>query len=114
MREALIICPRHDNEGNTLEGLRAMAVAALVTAFGGCTVQEAFGHWADATGRVVSEPVWQLVTACVHSDDTADTLRSVAEMIGKLGRQWAVYVRLADGSVEIIDTAAAAGLKAAA
>ena len=105
MREAMIICPKASNDGASLALVQRKAIGAMVDAFGGCTVADAFGHWRDDSGAVVSEPVWQLIAA---ADDTADNdaaLREIARDIGSAGRQWCMYVRYPSGAVEFVDTA---------
>lgn len=104
-RESLITIPKADNDGVPLNGVMKSAQAFLIDAFGGCTVSEAFGSWRNADGVVMSEPVWQLVTAYEPDANNDATLHTLATNVGKLARQQAVYVRYASGDVEIIDTA---------
>jgi hypothetical protein len=102
MREALIICPLHDNSGHDLASVCDSAVRSLVSAFGGCTLSNAFGHWRNDRGHIVSEPVWQLVSACTTDEASRAMLRSVALMILHTGRQDAVYLRYPHGDVEFV------------
>jgi hypothetical protein len=104
MREALIICPQHDNDGKSLQHVKHYAELALCKAFGGCTVSSAKGSWVDPQGNLISEPVWQLVAACDASADNARKLESVARYIGTEGKQQAVYLRYPSGDVQILDT----------
>lgn len=99
-----MICPQHDNAGKSLQHVEAYAIKALVAAFGGVTVDHAKGHWRDASGAVVSEPVWRLITAYEPSAANDAKLASVARYIGAEGNQEAVYVRFASGDVEIVET----------
>jgi hypothetical protein len=108
MREALIICPQHDNAGKSLQHVKHYAELALCKSFGGCTVSSAKGSWVSPQGELVTEPVWQLVAACDETVAAHNTLRSIANYIGHEGRQDAVYVRYREGRVEIIDTSAKA------
>ena len=105
MREALIICPQHDNEGNSLQRVKHYAELSLCKAFGGCTVSSAHGSWVDPNGKLVSEPVWQLVSACEPSPENEAKLENIARYIGREGRQQAVYLRHANGNVSILETA---------
>jgi hypothetical protein len=104
MREAMIICPRNDNEGASLLGVQRAAVTRLIKAFGGCTIREAFGCW-EHDGKVIAEPVWELVAACEDTPANAALLTDVAKFVGASGGQFCVYARFANGNVEIIDTA---------
>lgn len=105
MREALLIVPTKDNSGHDLRYVRDMAVAALVGHFGGCTVSFGRGHWTDDAGKVVSEPVYQLMAACEPTDTAASLLRSVARLVLFAAKQSAVYLRLPSGDVELVTAA---------
>jgi nucleotide-binding universal stress UspA family protein len=107
MRETLVVCPQADNDGNSLEAVKASAVRSMLNAFGGCTVRSsAEGYWQNDEGELFAEPIWELVAATEPTEAAAQSLRQIAEAIGRAGRQYAVYVRHADGEVEIIPTAA--------
>jgi hypothetical protein len=112
MREALIICPKHGNDGADLLPVRAHVAKRLMRAFGGCTVREAAGMWEGPDGADYCEPVWELVAACEPGPDAEATLRDCAADVARLGNQLAVYVRFPSGDVEIINTAAARYLAA--
>ena len=102
MREGLIILPQADNSGNSLETLGNDLAASIGRAFGGCTVTEARGIWVDH-GEVYDEPVWQFTVAYSPSDENDRQLRRLAQSYGLAAKQLSIYVRLAGGSVEIID-----------
>lgn len=104
MREACIICPQHDSAGHSLQHVKHYAEKALCNAFGGCTTLSAKGSWVDPRGELITEPVWQIIAAYEPNVTDDHKLASVARYIGHEGKQQAVYVRYADGNVEIIPT----------
>lgn len=106
LRESTIICPQHDNLGRSLQHVEKYAVKALCAQFGGCTSVCAKGHWVDDSGKTVSEPVWQLITAYEPGLSNDAKIDNVARYIGREGQQHAVYVKYASGDVNIIDTSA--------
>lgn len=103
MREAMLIAPVNDNNGASLRGELDQTVATLIDTFGGVTISDAFGSWSNG-GKVVTEPVKQLVVAMDQTPENDSKFRFIAESFGRLARQLAVYVRYASGSVEIIAT----------
>lgn len=109
MKEALIICPKTDNEGNSTADVFAAAVQELILSFDGVTVSDAEGHWRNSAGRTYHERVWQLHVAC---DETApwtnSELRDVASHILHDAKQQSVYLRLPSGDVEFISAQIAA------
>jgi len=105
MKEAMVICPQRDNDGHGLGHVKHYAVLSMCKAFGGCTVSSAQGTWEAPDGTLVTEPVWQLVSAYDEADKANDAkLTSVALYIGHEGKQQAVYTRYASGEVAILDT----------
>lgn len=103
-REAMLICPKMDNAGNSLEAVRKHLVKELCKAFGGATVSEAQGAWVDPnSGELYDEPVWQIVSAVDVDDLIAEMkLRSLAHWLCDAAQQLAVYLRQASGEVEIV------------
>ena len=97
MREAMIICPTCTNDGADMSLIQRKAVAMMVDAFGGCTVTEAYGHWRNDAGEIMSEPVWQLVSAAVNGASARSTLQDIARYVCDAGRQYCVYARMPDG-----------------
>lgn len=106
MREACIICPQHDNDGQSLQRVLKNSQTALAKQFGGYTCLPGKGGWINGAGKLQAEPVWQLNVAYEPSAANDAKLESVARYIGHEGRQQAVYVRFASGDVQIIETTA--------
>lgn len=104
MREAMVICPQHDNAGKSLQHVRHYAELALSRAFGGCTTTQGKGSWVDPKGELITEPVWCLTAAYEPNVVNDHSLAQIARYIGAEGKQQAVYTRYADGNVEIIPT----------
>lgn len=113
MREARIILPVADNEGRGLEIIHGYLAKALCTTFGGATVTASNGMWCGPDGRVYDEPGKAYDVAMDATRENASKLRRIAIRCGRLAKQLAVYVRLPDGSVEIIDLSAVGARKAA-
>jgi hypothetical protein len=105
MREALLICPTHDNSGRNLAEVRDQVAETICKEFGGCRIRNAEGTWRNDNGRVFREPVWEIVAAYDELDGGNDAImRNLAVEVAMKGKQEAIYVRFASGAVEIIDT----------
>lgn len=113
MQEAKIIVPDRDNDGHDLSALRNKIAAEMVSDFGGATEVSANGLWRDPTGKVIAEPVTQLVAAADECPATDAALRGMADEINRISRQAATYVRYPNGHVEIISAAKGANRDAA-
>jgi len=108
MREALIVCPKNDNDGRPLPLVKKRAVRFLADTFGGCTVREAEGAWINPdTGDVQQEPVWEFTVACHDTVTVRSLLHSIAVEIGLQADQHSMYLRYPSGNVEIIEIARA-------
>jgi hypothetical protein len=101
MREAMIIIPTHDNDGNRLDHLREAVMVAACDRYGGCTVQPGAGAWVAGDRRLVQEAVWLVHIAMADTRDNAAHLSGLADLVAHSGRQEAVYVRYASGVVAI-------------
>ena len=121
MREACIILPANDplhaeyGEGkgwptaaqldasNKQKRARSDFVRAIVSTFGGCTITEGFGYWAD-DGAVVAETVKVYTFAVDERLLEAERIIDYAATTVALALdQKAVYVRYPNGDVSIID-----------
>lgn len=110
MREARLILPNRDNDGNTLAQCHAYLKGALIGAFGGYTATPSQGGWKGPDGRIYEEAGTAYDVAV--ADGCESYLRELAGNIGRMARQEAVYLRQPNGVVEIVDTSAADRLAA--
>jgi hypothetical protein len=104
MQEALLIVPNADNDGASLAALRDSIASQMCDAFGGVTENDAQGLWKDDSGKVYSEPVTRLVSAADDTQANVAELESLARQVLHDGKQKAVYLRLPNGQVEIIES----------
>lgn len=104
MREALLILPKADNHGNSLAKLGKNTIRDLVLAFGGCTARDAEGYWVGPD-KLHCEPVTEMTVAYEPGAENDGKLKAIAVKAGHYGRQLCMYVRYADGRVELVDTA---------
>lgn len=105
MREARIILPLSDNNGVSLREVHARLENTLCLHFGGATVMPMRGIWRDPeTGWMYAEEGLAYDVAMEPSPANDATLIDVARRIGADAGQLAMFVRTADGTVNIIDT----------
>lgn len=104
-REARIIFPKADNDGQPID--TAPYLRWICKAFGGATVAEARGIWADDNGVVYDEPGYVVDVAMEDTAANEATMRSIAWAFARNYRQLAMYLRGANGVVHIINTAGA-------
>lgn len=102
MREAAIIVPRHDNLGREIPAVLAQACETLMSIFGGATIVQAQGYWKGAIGTVI-EPVNHVTVAYEPSLHADLALQTVARDVAVAADQECVYVRYADGRVELVE-----------
>lgn len=103
LREAKVIVPEFDNDGNSLSEVHEWVSGALNDAFGGVTVTKGDGAWRGPSGKLYKEPVLLFLVACSPlEEDSYKELRAVVAYVLRNGKQKAVYVQFPDGSVEII------------
>jgi hypothetical protein len=103
MREALIVLPNLDNNGQSIAVAHKRLATRLIDAFGGLTTRQAQGAWVNH-GKLYREDVTEYVVAYAPTAFNDGTLREIATQAGNEARQLAVYARFASGEVEIIDT----------
>lgn len=103
MREALLVMPAQDNQGQSLNPLLNDLAGTLVESFGGFTVIDAQGGWSGPNGRPYIEPIHVFTIAMAPDEKNNARLRQIADTFGRAARQLSVYVRFADGTVEILD-----------
>lgn len=106
MREARIILPNADNNGQSLQLLHGELARTLCRRFGGATASTTRGMLVSNDGTFYDEPGTSYDVAMDDTAENAETLRSIAFAFGRRARQEAMYVRYASGVVEIVDTRA--------
>jgi hypothetical protein len=104
MHESLIIVPQCDNDGKSLAALRDSIASQMCDSFGGVTETDSRGLWKDHDGKLFSEPVTELVSAADDTQANRAALESLARQVLSDGRQKAVYLRLPNGDVEILES----------
>lgn len=97
-REAVLIVPSNDNSGQPIPEILDRALRLCDRAFGGVTLTQGTGQWQGQR-----EPVNLLTSAMESSADNDRKLRIIAMSIGRLAAQQAMYVRYANGDVDILD-----------
>jgi hypothetical protein len=108
MREGMITVPEFDNDGKSLDWLVDGVMTVLAGKFGGATSVRASGCWIGPDGKPYREPVVQIITAYEPSEEGDAFLRNTAQRTGEVGKQLAMYVRYASGTVEILTITAKA------
>lgn len=99
MREARITLPDHPYTSTGAAYLRRV----LLERFGGYTETHGNGAWEDRrTGKVIQEPVRVWDVALAPSPENEALLREAAATAGLLADQGCVYLRQADGEVELV------------
>lgn len=103
LREATLKMPSHDNDGNLLNDLKVKLEKNILDIFGGFSLQRTESVWLDAaTGKVYNEPILTYVIAMEQGADNDLKLTGLADLVKLEGKQEAVYVRFADGNVQLI------------
>lgn len=102
MREASIILPLNDNDGNGLLEVHNSLARALSEAFGGCTAVASSGYWYHE-GRLYDEPGRVFTTAAEPTAVNNKMIAFLAKYYGEMAKQIAVYYRDFDGNVHIDD-----------
>ena len=106
MKEARIILPKADNNGQSLEFMHKSLATMLCKAFGGATATDSHGMWVSPEGKLYDEPGTAYDVAMEDTAENAATMREIAFRFGRLAKQEAMYLRYASGKVEIVDTSA--------
>ena len=103
-KEARIILPTHDNDGNCLKGLHREFRLRLVREFGGFTAARAEGGWYDETAMVLHEEDVITYDIAINEDgDDMITLFNIADEYCGKARQVCVYVRGLPGLVHFVE-----------
>lgn len=97
LHEAQIILPA------TTAGGDVRLNEALVLAFGGVTLTEGSGSWRGPDGRVHSEAVHIYSVAVAKTTENGNRLLNLARQFGILLDQLAVYLKLPNGEVRILE-----------
>lgn len=111
MREARVILPMYDNDGHSLEHVHTYLKQQLCLAFGGYTAIKSFGGWMDRkTGKLYEEEGTAYDIACDDTQVTKDVLLGLAQILINLASQEAIYLRLPNGDVQIVEPELARGV----
>ncbi len=110
LKEARIILPVLDNDGNDLGHVHAALVADLEREFGGLTIHDAQGSWEGQREAVTIYDIavpWPDRHHTAHWDATKcdDTLGTLLELSSEAcfaARQECVYLRLPNGAVAFV------------
>ncbi len=98
MRQATIIVPSSE------QAALSYAKRQAAKLFGGYTITQGQGGWIDASGALIDEPVSILTIACEPCEAANAKLDHIADEIGHIGRQDAVFVSYPTGDVAIRNT----------
>lgn len=101
MKQNYMVMPLAGNAGEDIAGARHEALNALVSAYGGATSWDAFGHWKAPSGEMVAEPVSVHAVAFEPNRDYSVKLRSIASQFARDAKQQSVYIVI-DGNAEFI------------
>lgn len=102
MKEARLIVPVNKNDGTPMPEVHKEIQRRLVRAFGGYTRARGFGGWASGS-HVVEEDIYIYDVAAAPGRSRED-LRRIGAFVMGAADQDAVYVRHADGVVDIMET----------
>lgn len=101
MRIAQINLPVFDNNGVNLDATHVALANDLIALFGGFTVWQGRGAWAD-NGKLYYEDVKVYQVAYEPDHIIRETIRAVAKRIGRQAGQLAMFIVM-DGESEIIE-----------
>ena len=103
LREARIILPYDTGDGEADRKAHAFMAEQLTKHFGGFTVFSGQGAWAKDEKTIVYDEVKIYDVAAQVQRHPEDQLRRIAREAGMLLDQDSVYIRYADGKVDIIE-----------
>jgi hypothetical protein len=99
LREALVILPDSKND----KPIHATLKRELCNVFGGYTATPCQGGWVNPQGELIEDYGTAYSVAMLDSEANRAVFKEIANTIGKLAKQQAMYVRYANGEVEIFD-----------
>lgn len=102
LREARILCPLRNNSGETIPHVAAALCEHLALHFGGYTGTQAHGGFIHPNGNFQAEPMAVFDVAIEDTAENADKLRTIAQFIAVDADQVSVYIRHANGVVELV------------
>jgi len=108
MREARIILPLADNDGKPVDTAHEYLKGRLCRLFGGFTATPVMGGWMDDSGRLYEDRSIAYDVAMEDTYENARKVGSIAEIAGQMAKQLAMYVRLPNGNVQILNIEPAA------
>lgn len=100
MREARIILPKEDKNGQSTYEYRQTFEKALLEYFGGFTASHTYGAWIDGKGRIVYDNGVAYHVAVADTEEFA--LRELARTAAIDLNQDAIYLRNSRGNVLLI------------
>lgn len=103
LKEAKIIFPLKDNDGNSLDTLNDDLITEIIHEFGGISVSNSLGYWLDCNGDLFKDYVNELVFACDDNATVDEKINNLAIKYGQLAKQLAIYVKYPSQDVDIID-----------
>jgi len=106
MQEAVFILPCRDQRGNPSDKFRKGFISELVAAYGGATVTDGDGYWNDASGKTIREPV-KVITIAVANKPVKSRLVQFAQNAAQALQTDAVYLRLPDNTVHLVNQSGA-------
>ena len=108
LREARIILPTTDNNGNTLEHVKRALEMELAKTFGGYTIiMTGRGGWMDPHNdnsfarHAITEAIW-IIDVAVEDGPLQLELFIIARNLKIAARQDAIYLRLPNGEVHFV------------
>jgi hypothetical protein len=102
-REASLILPKADNQGEDLFIVHAMLRDSLLKAFGGFSQYEISGEWRDSTsGITYDDASFKYVIAARWNEGLRERLFSIAREYCRAAEQETVYVCDDSGEVHFV------------
>lgn len=99
---ASITLPVFSNDGESLEREHAYLQRELATVYGGWTRTNGMGGWVDK-GATQIEQVSIYSVAVSRDEFTINHLLQLAELVGRMAGQFAMFVTLPNNEVRLLD-----------
>lgn len=102
LRQASIILPINDNQGESLGAVHNKLQTTLCKLFGGFTAVDSFGGWLSPEGKLYREPGKLYKVAMEPTTSNAAVLRDIARGLAQEADQECIFVEQANGEVEFV------------